>query len=241
MSAVVELAGVSRRYGRAEGAVQALREVDLAVAETTFTAIMGPSGSGKSTLLRCAAGLERPDTGRVLLAGAEVSALREPRLTRERRARCGFVFQSYNLISTLTVRQNVELPARLAGSRPRRGRVAELLDAVGLAGRERARPAELSGGQRQRVAIARALLHEPAVVFADEPTGALDRATGDGVLTLLRQTVDRYRRTVVMVTHDPVAAAAADRVVVLVDGAVHSDLARPTADQIAAHLAALGR
>ncbi|GHF96093.1 ABC transporter ATP-binding protein [Streptomyces filamentosus] len=233
--AAVRLRGLVRRHGE----VRALDGVDLDVAAGTFTAVMGPSGSGKSTLLRCAAGLDRPDAGRVEVAGTALEGLGERRLTLLRRDRIGFVFQSFNLLPTLTAAQNVALPLRLAGRRPARGEVRAALARVGLAGRERHRPAELSGGQCQRVAVARALIARPAVLFADEPTGALDSTTGAEVMDLLRALVDEEGRTLVMVTHDPVAAARADRVVFLADGRLAGELAAPTAGAVAARLADL--
>ncbi|MFC8273567.1 ABC transporter ATP-binding protein [Streptomyces sp. NPDC057271] len=219
--------------------VRALDGVDLDFRTGTFTAVMGPSGSGKSTLLRCAAGLDRPTGGTVELAGTALEGLSERRLTLLRRARIGFVFQSFNLLPSLTAAQNVALPLRLAGRRVSRGEVRAALERVGLGGRERHRPGELSGGQQQRVAIARALITRPAVLFADEPTGALDSGTSREVLTMLRELVDRDGQTIVMVTHDPVAAARADRVVFLVDGRVEGELHAPTAERVAARMAAL--
>ncbi|MFB7822258.1 ABC transporter ATP-binding protein [Streptomyces hydrogenans] len=233
--AAVRLRGLVRRHGD----VLALGGVDLDVAAGTFTAVMGPSGSGKSTLLRCAAGLDRPDAGRVEVAGTALEGLSERRLTLLRRDRIGFVFQSFNLLPTLTAAQNVALPLRLAGRRPARGEVRAALARVGLAGRERHRPAELSGGQCQRVALARALIARPAVLFGDEPTGALDSTTGAEVMDMLRALVDEEGRTLVMVTHDPVAAARADRVVFLVDGRLAGELTAPTPTAVAARLAAL--
>ncbi|MER7954770.1 ABC transporter ATP-binding protein [Streptomyces sp. NPDC096030] len=219
--------------------VCALDGVDLDFRTGTFTAVMGPSGSGKSTLLRCAAGLDRPTGGTVELAGTALEGLSERRLTLLRRDRIGFVFQSFNLLPSLTAAQNVALPLRLAGRRVSRGEVRAALERVGLGGRERHRPGELSGGQQQRVAIARALITRPAVLFADEPTGALDSGTSREVLKLLRELVDRDGRTIVMVTHDPVAAASADRVVFLVDGRVEGELHAPTAERVAARMAGL--
>jgi len=220
----VALRGVHRTYGRGNAAVRALDGVDLDIAAGTFTAIMGRSGSGKSTLLQCAAGLDRPTAGTVRLAGADLAGLSETALTRLRRTRVGFVFQAFNLVSALTVRENVLLPSRLAGTRVDRRWLAEVVARVGLEGRLRHRPAQLSGGEQQRVAIARALSVRPAVIFCDEPTGALDSGTAAKVLGLLREAVDRDGGTVVMVTHDPVAASYADRVLVLVDGRVADDL-----------------
>jgi putative ABC transport system ATP-binding protein len=233
MDDVVEMDSVSRSFG----AVPALREVSLRVPAGRFVAVMGATGSGKSTLLHCAAGLDRPSAGRVRLAGREITRMREGPLTRLRRDRAGFVFQSYNLLSELTVRQNVALPGRLGGPRPRK--IDEVLAAVGLDGLGRRPVGELSGGQRQRVAIARALITGPAVIFADEPTGALDPTTGAQILALLRTAADRDGVTVVMVTHDPVAAAWSDRVVLLRQGRVAADEPTPDAGTIAAHLRAV--
>ncbi|HZF87919.1 ABC transporter ATP-binding protein [Streptomyces sp.] len=238
-AAAVRLHAVTRRHGTGDHAVTALDDVSLAFPEGTFTAVMGPSGSGKSTLLQCAAGLDRPTSGSVRLGGTELTSLSERRLTLLRRERIGFVFQAYNLLPSLTAEQNVALPLRLAGRRVPRARVREALDRVGLGERVRHRPDRLSGGQQQRVALARALITRPDVLFADEPTGALDSLTGRQVLGLLRDMVDRDGRTTVMVTHDPVAAAHADRVVFLVDGRVHGELTGATADTVAAHLTTL--
>jgi len=233
---VVELSEVTRRFATG---VTALTGVSVAFDTGSFTAVMGPSGSGKSTLLQCAAGLDRPTSGRVTLAGQELTALGERRLTLLRRERIGFVFQSFNLMPALTAEQNVALPLRLAGRRPRRSEVRASLAAVGLADRAGHRPGELSGGQQQRVAIARALLTAPAVVFADEPTGALDRNSGEQVLRLLRDMVDQRRQTVVMVTHDAHAAAYADRVLFLTDGRIDGQIVAPTAEAIMIHMARL--
>ena len=235
MDDVLELTGVTRRFGRA-GPV-ALRDVSLRVPAGSFVSVMGATGSGKSTLLHCAAGLDRPTAGTVRLAGRDISRMRERALTRLRRDRIGFVFQSYNLLSELTVRQNVLLPFRLGG--PRGRPLAEVLARVGLAGLERHPVGELSGGQRQRVAIARALVTAPTVVFADEPTGALDPTTGGQVLRLLRDAVDREGLTVVMVTHDPLAAAVSDRLVLLRDGRLVADSPTPGAAEIADRLHAV--
>ncbi|MFD8640745.1 ABC transporter ATP-binding protein [Streptomyces zaomyceticus] len=228
-----------RRLTRHHRDVRALDGVDLDFHAGTFTAVMGPSGSGKSTLLQCAAGLDRPTAGRVEVGGVALEGLSERRLTLLRRDRIGFVFQSFNLLPSLTAAQNVALPLRLAGRRPSRTEVREALARVGLSGRERHRPGELSGGQQQRVAIARALITRPAVLFGDEPTGALDSTTSREVLGMLRELVDRDGQTIVMVTHDPVAAARADRVVFLVDGRVAGELPGPTVETVAARMTAL--
>jgi putative ABC transport system ATP-binding protein len=233
--AAVELRGVRRQYGRGAGSVHALAGVDLTLPSGTFTAVMGPSGSGKSTFLQCAAGLDRPTAGSVRLGGTEITGMSENELTELRRGRVGFVFQAFNLLPSLTVEQNVLLPMRLAGQRRDHRRAAEALARVGLAGQARRRPA----GQQQRVAVARALITRPDVVFADEPTGALDTGTAAEVLGLLRHAVDTLGATVVMVTHDPVAAAWADRVLFLADGALAGALEGGPADRIAARMAAL--
>ncbi|MBM2619592.1 ABC transporter ATP-binding protein [Actinoplanes sp. LDG1-06] len=234
MESVISLTSVSRRYPRG---VQALRDVSLGIPAGQFVAVMGATGSGKSTLLHCAAGLDRPDGGRVRLAGQDITRMREARLTRLRRDRAGFVFQSYNLLSELTVRQNVALPVRLGG--PRARTVDEVLGLVGLGGLGDRPVGELSGGQRQRVAVARALVTAPAVVFADEPTGALDPATGAHILRLLRTAADRDGVTVLMVTHDPAAAAWSDRLVLLREGAVADDGPAADATRIAHQLQAV--
>jgi putative ABC transport system ATP-binding protein len=219
--------------------VPALRGVTYAYASGSFTAVMGPSGSGKSTLLQCAAGLDKPTSGRVLLGGTDLTGLDAVRLTKLRRARMGFVFQAYNLLPALSAHENVALPLRLAGVTPHRDRIAQVMREVGLDGMGRRRPAELSGGQQQRVAIARALVAEPEVLFADEPTGALDTGTGRQVLGLLRNATDRLGQTVVMVTHDPMAAAHADVVVFLQDGRIAGTLRGADAAEIAAKMGEL--
>lgn len=238
--AAVRAEELSRQYGRGAGSVRALHAVTLELWPGTFTAVMGPSGSGKTTLMHCLAGMDRPTGGAVWWGDTEVSRLAERRLAVLRRSRVGFVFQAFNLMPAMTVAQNVELPGRLAGERVDRAAVRAALEQVGLAGRERHRPGRLSGGQQQRVAIARALVCRPSVLFADEPTGALDRRTGHEILALLRDGVDRRGQTCVMVTHDPVAAGYADRVVVLADGRVVDDLDRPSVPAVADRLSRLG-
>ncbi|MFI1212654.1 ABC transporter ATP-binding protein [Streptomyces sp. NPDC020802] len=235
----IRLRSVTRRYGAGGTSVTALDQVSLAFSAGTFTAVMGPSGSGKSTLLQCAAGLDRPTSGSVTVGATELTGLSETRLTLLRRQRIGFVFQAFNLLPSLTAAQNVALPLRLAGRRPKKAQVLEVLDQVGLGDRARHRPTEMSGGQQQRVALARALITRPDVLFGDEPTGALDSQTGREVLTLLRGMVDRDARTIIMVTHDPVAASYADRVVFLVDGRVNGELIGTGAEDIAARLTTL--
>ncbi|MFE7636221.1 ABC transporter ATP-binding protein [Kitasatospora sp. NPDC057518] len=237
--AVLRLDDVHRTYGTGPEAVRALRGVDVEFARGGFTAVMGPSGSGKSTLLQCCAGLDRPDSGRVTLDGTDLSGLGETELTVLRRERIGFVFQAFNLVGSLTAEQNVGLPLRLAGRRPDPAQVRRALAQVGLGERTGHLPSQLSGGQQQRVAIARALITRPRMLFADEPTGALDSASSRDVLALLRDLVDREGQSTVMVTHDPVAAGYADRVLFLADGRIVDDLSRPTAQQVAERMTAL--
>ncbi|MEV0231995.1 ABC transporter ATP-binding protein [Nonomuraea sp. NPDC050786] len=229
----VDLSSVTKHYAHG---VTALDDVSIGFGAGTFTAVMGPSGSGKSTLLQCAAGLDRPDTGRVIVDGRDLATLGDRKLTLLRRDRIGFVFQSFNLLPSLTAAQNVALPLRLAGRRPDAQQVRQSLAAVGLAERANHRPAEMSGGQQQRVAIARALVTRPAVLFADEPTGALDANTSRDVLRLMRDLVDRQAQTIIMVTHDPVAASYADRVVFLADGRVYGEMHDPSAEHIATRM-----
>jgi putative ABC transport system ATP-binding protein len=227
---------VSKEY---PGGVRALYDVSLSVEGGEFVAVMGPSGSGKSTLMHCAAGLDVPSSGRTFIGGVEIGTMTETRRTELRRGRVGFVFQAYNLVSSLSVADNITLPLRLAGHAPDQAWLHTLIERVGLTGRLAHRPAELSGGQQQRAAIARALAAKPAVVFADEPTGALDLVTGRDVLGLLRELVDDLGQTVVMVTHDPAAAARADRVEVMADGRVVETLVAPTADELARRITML--
>ncbi|MFI6587396.1 ABC transporter ATP-binding protein [Embleya sp. NPDC050493] len=237
----VRLEGVVKTYGSGAETVHALRGVDLQIPKGTFTAVMGPSGSGKSTFLHCAAGLDKPGSGRVLLGDDDLTAMNENQLTRLRRTRLGFVFQAFNLLPSLTVEKNVLLPLRLAGDRADRRRAAEVLAMVGLHEHANRRPAQLSGGQQQRVAIARALVTRPDVLFADEPTGALDTTTAADVLALLRRAVDESGATIVMVTHDPVAASYADRVVFLAAGRLAGHLHAPTPEAVAARMVALSQ
>jgi putative ABC transport system ATP-binding protein len=231
---------VRKVHGKGDGAVVALDGVSVDFPPGSFTAIMGPSGSGKSTFLNVAAGLDRPTSGTVALGDIDLARLSERRLTILRRERIGFVFQAFNLLPSLTVAQNIALPLRLDGRRARRSTVRDVAARVGLQDRLRHRPSQLSGGQQQRVAIARALVTRPEVVFADEPTGALDTRTGRDVLALLREVVDADGHTVVMVTHDPAAAAQADSVVLLADGRLAGTLEAPSADEVAERLAHLG-
>jgi putative ABC transport system ATP-binding protein len=236
-TAAVELRHVTKTYA---GGVRALDDVSLVVEPGSFLAVMGPSGSGKSTLMHCAAGLDTPTSGSVLVAGQEIGALGEVRRTELRRRDIGFVFQSYNLVPSLSVLDNITLPLRLAGRTPDPDWLRSLVDRVGLTDRVGHRPAELSGGQQQRAAVARALVTRPAVVFADEPTGALDLRTGHEVLALLRELVDELDQTVVMVTHDPAAAARADSTLVMADGRIVDTLLAPGAGTLAARLVELG-
>ncbi|MGW0946509.1 ABC transporter ATP-binding protein [Streptomyces sp. NPDC002623] len=234
----IALTQVSKTY---PGDVRALDDVTLTVRRGTFLAVMGPSGSGKSTLMHCAAGLDSPTSGSIRIDGREIAGLNETRRTELRREHIGFVFQSYNLIPSLSIADNITLPLRLAGQAPDQEWLRALIDRVGLSGRLAHRPAELSGGQQQRAAIVRALVARPAVVFADEPTGALDLHSAHEVLGLLREIVDELGQTVVMVTHDPAAAAQAHRALVMADGRVVESLDRPTAPDLASRLVALGK
>ncbi len=233
-SVAVAARALTRRSGDGEAAVDALRGVSLEVPAGQFTAVMGPSGSGKSTLMHLLAGLDRPTAGSVHVGGEEISAMADRRLTKLRRRHIGFVFQSFNLLPTLTAEENVTLPLAIARSKPSAAEDDALLARVGLTDRRHHKPAELSGGQKQRVAIARALIAHPTVLFADEPTGNLDSAAGAAVLELLRDAVALDGQTTVMVTHDPRAAAAADRVVFLADGRIVGDLDGPTEDEVIA-------
>ncbi|MFC9946944.1 ABC transporter ATP-binding protein [Streptomyces pratensis] len=236
----LRLVSVSKVYGTGDGAVTALDGVTLSLPTGSFTAVMGPSGSGKSTLLQCAAGLDRPDRGQILVDGEEMRGGSEAELTKFRRDRIGFVFQQYNLLPTLTVEENASLPLRLAGRKADRESIRAVLTQVGLGERLGHLPDELSGGQRQRVAIARALVTRPAVIFADEPTGALDTRSARDVLSLLRETVRVHGSTVVLVTHDPVAASYADSVLFLADGRLAGRLSAPTAEAVAERMTHLG-
>ena len=235
----VRLDSVSKQFGSGPSAVVALRAITLEVDYGSFVAVMGASGSGKSTLLQCAAGLDRPTAGVVTLGDVAISDLDETSLTKLRRDRIGFVFQTYNLVPSLTVAQNIMLPARLAGHPTNRAVLHAILDQFDLTDRMHDRPAQLSGGQQQRVAIARALVTRPDVVFADEPTGALDVRTAGEILRLLRASVDEAHQTVVMVTHDPIAAAHADEVVYLSDGEIVDTRTRPSVHEIAERVTTL--
>jgi putative ABC transport system ATP-binding protein len=229
---VVVAADVHRRFGEGDTAVDALAGVSTGFERDRFTAIMGPSGSGKSTLMHILAGLDRPTSGTVTLDGVEITHLDDGELTELRRDKLGFVFQFFNLIPVLTAEENLVLPLSIAGRKPDREWVDQLVRTVGLQDRRTHRPAELSGGQQQRVAVARALVSKPAVVFADEPTGNLDSKASADVLRLLRRAVDEFGQTVVMVTHDPAAAAHADRLITLQDGQIVHDAAPGSADEV---------
>ncbi len=231
---VVSASDVARQYGEGPTAVHALRGVSLEVARAKLTAIMGPSGSGKSTLMHILAGLDRPTSGSVTLDGIVITELDDNDLTRLRRKSIGFIFQFFNLLPMLTAEENILLPLAISGRTPEPAFRTELVERVGLADRLSHRPAELSGGQQQRVAIVRAFISKPAVVFADEPTGNLDSNAGAEILDLIRGSVDSYGQTTVMVTHDPHAAAIADRVLFLADGRIVKDLGRSTAGDVLA-------
>ncbi|MGJ6981653.1 ABC transporter ATP-binding protein [Aestuariimicrobium soli] len=238
---VAEARELVKVYGSDKTQVVALDRVSVSFRRGSFTAIMGPSGSGKSTLMHCLAGLDRITDGQVFLAGEELNRLPDSKLTNVRRDRLGFVFQSFNLLPTLTARQNIVLPLDLAGKRPDEAYFTQLTQSLGLTERLAHRPSELSGGQQQRVAIARAMVTRPDVIFADEPTGALDSKTGTALLDYLRRSVDDLGQSIIMVTHDPKAAAYADRVLVLLDGHIVDDLADPDVDQVTHALASLER
>jgi putative ABC transport system ATP-binding protein len=237
---VVTATDVSRRYGEGEAAVDALVDVSTGFEQGRFTAIMGPSGSGKSTLMHILAGLDTPSSGTVALDGKEITGLDDAALTKLRRDKLGFVFQFFNLLPVLTAEENLVLPLSIAGRKPDREWLQQLLDTVGLQDRRTHLPSELSGGQQQRVAVARALISRPAVVFADEPTGNLDSKASEDVLRLLRRSVDEFGQTVVMVTHAPEAAAYADRLLTLRDGEIVSDAAPGSTDDVIELMKQLG-
>ena len=230
--AVVSDRNLIKRYGQGDAHVDALRGVSLEIEGGRMTAVMGPSGSGKSTLMHILAGLDQPTDGTVTIAGLEISSMSDGELTRLRRRHIGFVFQFFNLLPMLTAEENIVLPLRIAGEKPDRQWVEELLHTVGIADRRTHRPSELSGGQQQRVSIARALLPHPTVLFADEPTGNLDSNTSRDVLELLRNSVDELGQTIVMVTHDPQAAAQADRILFLADGHIVKEIPASTAAEV---------
>src|SRR3954466_9344840 len=234
--AVITARHVVRRYGEGDTAVDALRGVSVDIERGRLTAVMGPSGSGKSTLMHILAGLDTPSSGGVTVAGVDITELDDAALTLLRRDHIGFIFQFFNLLPMLTAAENIALPLKLAGGKPDPEWLEELVDKVGLGDRLSHRPAELSGGQQQRVAVARALVSRPSVMFADEPTGNLDSTTGGEILALLRDCVDTFGQTTVMVTHDAHAAAIADRVLFLADGRIVRDLGRSSAHAILATL-----
>jgi putative ABC transport system ATP-binding protein len=224
--------GATKIYGKGSTEVRALDGVDVAIPARRFTAIMGPSGSGKSTLMHCLAGLDSLTSGRVMIGDTDLGTLNDRALTRLRRERIGFVFQSFNLLPALNAKDNITLPMRLAGRKPDREWLATVIATVGLGQRLRHRPSELSGGQQQRVAVARALAGQPTIVFADEPTGNLDSRTGGEILSFMRRAVDELGQTIAMVTHDPVAASYADAVIFLADGHVVGRLDDPTPSSV---------
>lgn len=231
-SIAAETIDLSKVYGQGQAEVRAVDGITIAVPTGSYTAVMGPSGSGKSTLLHCLAGLDRPTGGTVRIGGTDLAGLKDKELTELRREQVGFVFQAFNLVPTLTARENIVLPLRLGRRQPEPAWFDAVITALALENRLGHRPAELSGGQQQRVAVARALVTRPKLVFADEPTGNLDRSSGQELLTLLRRSVDELGQTIVMVTHDPAAAATADRVWFLADGRVVDELVTPTVDGV---------
>jgi putative ABC transport system ATP-binding protein len=238
-AAPVAARALARSYGEGATAVQALRGVDLDVLSRELVAVMGPSGSGKSTLMHLLAGLDKPTSGTVKIAGTELGTLDDSALTRLRRAHIGFIFQFFNLLPMLDAEENIVLPLSIAGEKPDGEWVEELISKVGLAGRRSHRPSELSGGEQQRVAIARALVTRPTILLADEPTGNLDSKTGEEILALMRDSVDAYGQTTIMVTHDPRAAAIADRILFIADGQIVKQLAGATAAEVLAVMAEL--
>ena len=235
-SSIVRLQGVSKIYGSGDAQVRALDDVSVGFGAGEFTAIMGPSGSGKSTMMHILAGLDAPTSGRVFVEDTDITALKDTALTKLRRDRIGFVFQSFNLVPTLDARANILLPMRLAGKAPEKEWFDLIVNSLGIANRLSHRPSEMSGGQQQRVAVARALMSRPAVIVADEPTGNLDSHSTDEVMDLLRRAVDELGQSVIMVTHDTATAAYADRVLVCRDGRIVSDLRDITADNLTAAL-----
>ncbi len=239
-SYAVRAMALSKTYGTGDTEVRALNQIGVSFRRGEFTAIMGPSGSGKSTLMHCLAGLDSFDSGSVLIGEQEIAGMRDRELTLLRRERIGFVFQAFNLVPTLTAEQNILLPAELAGARVDRAWFASIVDVLGIEGRLTHKPHELSGGQQQRVAIARALLSRPDVVFADEPTGNLDSRSGAEVLALLRRSAREMAQTIIMVTHDPLAASYADRVLLLADGQIAGELQGAEPEEILAALGKLG-
>ena len=230
---------VTKTYGSGEAQIKALDDVSVDFNAGQFTAIMGPSGSGKSTLLHCIAGLDRATGGEIWLGQTDITRLKEKKMTLIRRERIGFIFQSFNLLPTLNAKENIELPLRLAGAKADKDWFNKVVDTVGLQNRLTHKPSELSGGQQQRVAVARALASRPEVIFADEPTGNLDSKSGSEVLKFMREAVDGHNQTIVMVTHDPVAASYADRVVFLSDGKIVNDMSSPSSSAILDYLKGL--
>ncbi|MEN9792077.1 MAG: hypothetical protein RL330_155 [Actinomycetota bacterium] len=232
--------GASKVYGKGDSVVHALRDVSVEFRTGQFTAIMGPSGSGKSTLMHCIAGLDSLTSGRTFIDGVDLATLSDRQLTEVRRSRIGFVFQSFNLVPTLTADENIRLPLMLGGQKGDREWIDRVIDTVHLRDRLTHRPSELSGGQQQRVAVARALASRPSIILADEPTGNLDSATSAEILGFMRRAVDEFGQTIVMVTHDPQAASWTDRIIFLKDGAVAGEMTQPTADKVHDYMKSLG-
>ncbi len=240
LTAAAGSVGASKYYGSGESEVRAIDDITVQFAAGEFTAIMGPSGSGKSTLMHCVAGLDRLTAGEVYIGGTSLSGLNDKNLTQLRRDKIGFIFQSFNLVPTLSAFENIVLPLSLAGRKPDQTWLDRVIDTVGLRNRLSHRPSELSGGQQQRVAVARALASRPEIIFADEPTGNLDSKTGTEILSFMRQAVREFNQTIVMVTHDPSAAAYSDRVIFLADGKVVDEMRNPTAALILDKMRAMG-
>ena len=232
--------GASKVYGKGDSAVHALRDVSVEFRTGQFTAIMGPSGSGKSTLMHCIAGLDSLTSGRTFIDGVDLATLNDRQLTEVRRSRIGFVFQSFNLVPTLTADENIRLPLMLGGQKGDLEWIDRVIDTVHLRDRLSHRPSELSGGQQQRVAVARALASRPSIILADEPTGNLDSTTGAEILGFMRRAVDEFGQTIVMVTHDPQAASWTDRIIFLKDGAIAGEMTEPTADKVHDYMKSLG-
>ncbi len=232
--------GASKVYGKGDSAVHALRDVSVEFRSGEFTAIMGPSGSGKSTLMHCIAGLDSLTSGRTFIDGVDLATLNDRQLTEVRRSRIGFVFQSFNLVPTLTADENIRLPLMLGGQKGDLAWIDRVIDTVHLRDRLSHRPSELSGGQQQRVAVARALASRPSIILADEPTGNLDSTTGAEILGFMRRAVDEFGQTIVMVTHDPQAASWTDRIIFLKDGAIAGEMTEPTADKVHDYMKSLG-